>query len=329
MRHFGAWFLAVTTVLLLFFWLNPRSPVLAQSNPLGSRIAASPSPAVSRSFQAAPLTTTVRFAVIGDYGSGTADETAVANLVKSWNPDFIITVGDNNYPNGAASTIDTNIGRDYHEFIVPYQGSYAHSYLPLIGTVITPTNRFFPVLGNHDWLTTGAKPYFDYFTLPGNERYYDFVLGPVHLFALNSDYHEPDGISSSSIQAAWLKNRLAASSACWNLVYLHVAPFSSGFHGSTATFQWPYPAWGADAVLAGHDHTYERIVRNGIPYFVNGLGGHSRYPFASTPVTGSQVRYNSRFGAMLITANQETITYEFFAVGGALVDTHTQTGGCS
>jgi hypothetical protein len=269
----------------------------------------------------------------------------VADLVKSWNPGFIITTGDNNYPSGAASTIDDNIGRDYHEFIYPYQGSYAsrvtvylpilirdiysdYFYLPSIEGVITSTNRFFPVLGNHDWLTSGAKPYFDYFILPGNERYYDFVRGPVHFFALDSDYHEPDGISSSSVQAMWLKDGLAASSACWKLVYLHHAPFSSGPHGPNAALQWPYPAWGADAVLAGHDHDYERIVRNGFPYFVNGLGGHSRYSFEPTPVTGSEFRYNDSFGAMRVTAGQGTITYEFIAVDGTVVDTYTQTGGC-
>lgn len=63
---------------------------------------------------------TTRFAVIGDYGSGRPQEQDVANLVKSWNPDFIITTGDNNYPNGEASTIDPNIGQFYHDFIYPY-----------------------------------------------------------------------------------------------------------------------------------------------------------------------------------------------------------------
>src|SRR5438128_8882022 len=68
--------------------------------------------------------------IIGDYGAayagaiGTSNEQAVANLVKSWNPDFIITTGDNNYPNGEASTINTNIGQFFHEFIYPYLGIY-------------------------------------------------------------------------------------------------------------------------------------------------------------------------------------------------------------
>jgi hypothetical protein len=65
-------------------------------------------------------------------------------------------------------------------------------------------NQFFPTLGNHDWYTPGAQPYLDYFHLPGNERYYDFVWGPVHFFAIDSDENEPDGVNQSSVQAKWL-----------------------------------------------------------------------------------------------------------------------------
>jgi hypothetical protein len=264
------------------------------------------------------ITSIVRFAVIGDYGWSGPDELAVANLVHSWNPDFIITTGDNNYRLGETSTIDQNIGQYYHDFISPYTGSYGS------GAV---TNLFFPSLGNHDWYTRGATPYLNYFTLPGNERYYDFVWGPVHLFALDSDDREPDGISSSSTQATWLQGKLAASTSCWQLVYFHHAPFSSSSNGSNTTMQWPFQSWGADAVLSGHDHTYERIVLNDFPYFVNGLGGRNIYSF-KTPVSGSQVRYNANFGAMLVAATQITITYQFLNIDDVVVDTYSQTGGC-
>ena len=53
----------------------------------------------------------LRFAVIGDYGIDSAAEARVARMVASWNPDFVITTGDNNYPDGAAATIDANIGK--------------------------------------------------------------------------------------------------------------------------------------------------------------------------------------------------------------------------
>ncbi|MEW6241109.1 MAG: metallophosphoesterase, partial [Chloroflexota bacterium] len=259
----------------------------------------------------------IRFAVIGDYGRAGSSELDVANLVKSWDPDFIITTGDNNYPDGSAATIDQNIGQYYHEFIFPYMGAYGAG---------AATNRFFPSLGNHDWNTTNAQPYLDYFTLPGNERYYDFVRGPVHFFVVDSDSYEPSGITSTSLQAAWLQNALAASTSPWNLVYLHHAPYSSGEHGSNTTLQWPYAAWGADAVLAGHDHTYERIFRDGIVYFVNGLGGRSIYSFGA-PVTGSQFRYNEDYGAMLVDATEVQVTFEFINRTGELIDSYVLDGG--
>ena len=66
----------------------------------------------------------VRLAVIGDYGSGNSAAADVAGLVKSWSPDFVVTTGDNNYPDGAAETIDRNIGQFYSDFIFPYRGAY-------------------------------------------------------------------------------------------------------------------------------------------------------------------------------------------------------------
>ena len=250
------------------------------------------------------------FAVIGDYGSAGQAESDVANQIKSWNPDFIVTVGDNNYGTGAAGTIDANIGQYYHDYIYPYSGAYGAG---------AAYNRFFPILGNHDWYTTNAQPYLDYFSLPGNERYYDFVRGPVHFFMLDSDPSEPDGISSLSVQAQWLQNALAVSTSPWNLVFVHHAPFSSGQHGSNPTLQWPYQAWGADAVLSGHDHTYERIVKNNLPYFVNGLGGSSLYNFG-TPIADSQFRYNANYGAMLVDATDTAIHFQLINRAGIVMD---------
>ncbi len=265
-----------------------------------------------------------RFAVIGDYGSGDSNESSVATLVKSWNPDLIITVGDNNYPSGAQETIDQNIGKYYADFIYPYTGAYTHT---------ATTNRFFPALGNHDWYTSNASPYLNYFGLSGNERYYDFIWGAVHFFALDSDPNEPAGISSSGTQATWLRDQMAVSTSCWNLVYFHHAPYSSGPHGSDPTdpgrsMAWDFQAWGADAVFAGHDHDYERISVNGFPYFVNGSGGAGLYTFGA-PVAGSQMRYNAKHGALRVTATFASLTYEFIAVDGTVVETYAQAGGCS
>jgi hypothetical protein len=278
--------------------------------------------------QPAPGSPPLRIAVIGDYGDGSQAEADVAALVRSWNPDLVVTTGDNNYPKGEAATIDRHVGRYYSQFIAPYRGDFG----PGAGT-----NRFFPSLGNHDWMTTGGRPpvpqpYLDYFTLPegpGQERYYDFVWGPVQFFVVDSDYREPDGAYDGSAQAAWLQERLAASTAPWKLVVMHEPPYSSGFHGSSPRMRWPYDEWGASAVLAGHDHTYERVMRDGFPYFVNGLGSSSRYWFL-LPVRGSTVRYNGDSGAMLIEATADRIDFRFVTRAGELIDSYTlETGSVS
>ncbi|MEJ7617782.1 MAG: metallophosphoesterase [Pyrinomonadaceae bacterium] len=254
------------------------------------------------------------FAAIGDFGVNDANELNVANMVKSWNPAFVITLGDNNYSDGAASTIDQNIGKYYHDFISPYTGSYGAG---------ATANRFWPSLGNHDWNLGNCNGHLNYFALPNNERYYDFVRGPVHFFALDSDGHEPDGTSSTSIQGRWLQSKLAASKARWKIVYFHHPPYSSSStHGSSTWMRWPFQQWGASAVLSGHDHTYERLDKGGFPYFVNGLGGRSRYAFGS-PLPESVVRYNSAHGAQHIEATNTYITFTFYNTSGLQVDSFT------
>jgi hypothetical protein len=262
---------------------------------------------------------TARFAAIGDYGTAGQPEQDVATLVHSWNPEFVLTVGDNNYPDGAANTIDPNIGQYYHDFIFPYTGSYGPG---------APFNQFWPALGNHDWNTPGAQPYLDYFTLPNNERYYEQVIGPVHLFAIDSDPHEPDGITVTSTQALWLQSRLAAATEPWKVVYMHHPPYSSGINGSTPALQWPYREWGASAVLAGHDHHYERILDpgTGFPYFVDGSGGTQLYP-TIFPIPGSQVRYWLDYGAVRLDATDTTLRFQFINRANALIDTYTLTLG--
>jgi len=272
-----------------------------------------PSPTGTPSATSTPLE--VRFAVIGDYGADSSAEADVATLIQGWQPDFVITTGDNNYPSGAADTIDANVGKYFHNFIFPYVGAYGSG---------ADINRFFPTLGNHDWYTSDALPYLDYFSLPGNERYYDFTWGPIHFFALDSDENEPDGINAGSAQAAWLQEGLAASASPWNIVYMHYPPFSSGSHGSIDWMQWPFAAWGADALLAGHDHLYEHLQVDGIPYFTNGAGGGGLYNF-SDPLPGSQFRYNANFGAMRITASETELLFEFYSRVGDLKDSYRVT----
>lgn len=300
------------TLTSSFIGVPAGTPSPPAGSPASEVLSLTPEALLSTS-TATPTEEIVRFAVIGDFGGGGVPEADVAALVLSWQPELILTTGDNNYPSGSADTIDFNIGQFYHTYVFPYSGRFGPG---------AQVNRFFPTLGNHDWNTDLAQPYLDYFTLPGNERYYDFVWGGVHFFALDSDPREPDGVTSTSKQAIWLKERLAASKTPWQIIYFHAPPYSSGLHGSAEWMRWPFATWDADAVLAGHDHTYERIHRDGIVYFVNGLGGGSRYPF-SRVVGGSQVRYNLDYGAQLVEAHPAYLYFQFFNRLGEMIDEFT------
>jgi tartrate-resistant acid phosphatase type 5 len=252
----------------------------------------------------------IRFAVIGDYGSGTPSEWSVALMVDSWNPDFVTTVGDNNYPDGSPETIDENIGRFYHHYISPYRGSYGKGAVK---------NRFFPVPGHVDWDSDALQPYLDYFTLPGIERYYDFEWGPVHFFMLDTDEREPDGATADSTQAQWLQRRLGESAASWKLVLAHHAPFTSHQVEDVERMRWPFRIWGADAVLSGYFHVYERLLVDGLPYFVNGTGGTWVSHFGEIH-PASQFRYNDEYGAMIIDAHNDRIIFRFVNRNGKVID---------
>ncbi|MCH8921949.1 MAG: metallophosphoesterase [Planctomycetes bacterium] len=278
------------------------------------------------------------FAVIGDYGDFSVNADNVAAMVKLWEPEFVITTGDNQYGSPALGSGDwtRGIGDLYGEFIL---GRGDNRYPEQTSDV----QRFFPTLGNHDVVGNSAAGYLDYFhddtdgdpaggrLPPGVHEplgtYYDFQRGPVHFFAIDSE-HARGNAASRTAQMQWLETALAESTAPWKLVYFHDPPFSSS--GSEATMQWPFEQWGADAVLAGHRHNYERVLRDGLAYFVVGTSGASLHSF-TTVVAGSEARYNSDHGTMLVTASAGEITFDFFSIddgargaaGGRLIDTFT------
>jgi hypothetical protein len=250
-----------------------------------------------------------RFAVIGDYGEGSTEAKDVAKLIESWNPAFIISTGDNNY----TGSMDLSVGQFFHKYIRKYKGAYGEG---------AEINRFFPSVGNHDW-SNDINAYTSFFSLPGKERYYDFVRGPVHFYSISSDGHEPDGNTSTSKQGKWLKKELRASTSEWNIVYFHHPAYSSGRgHGSTPNMQWPFEEWGADVVISGHDHLYERLAKDDVTYFVNGLGGSHVYGFGA-PLPESRKQFNGDFGAMLVQATDEVVTFQFITRAGRMVDSHT------
>lgn len=284
----------------------------------------------------------ISFAVIGDFGldiwkpksnpdDGTRpherrnpNQAAVADLVASWKPDFVVTTGDNNYPKGEAATIDANVGKYYAAFIGNYRGIHGPG---------SEVNRFFPVLGNHDWDAPGVRcqPYLDYFTLPGNERYYDFVWGPVHFIMLDNDGREPDGAKRGSKQYEWYRRVIEESRSPFQVVVAHHPPYSSGQHGDNDHADWGFHDDGVELMLAGHDHNYERIEREGMVYVVNGAGGGNVRRMKDA-VEGSKSRFTGKHGAMRIEVapaadepDTWTLTSRFVTVDGTEVDAFTIT----
>lgn len=216
----------------------------------------------------------------------------------------------------------------------------------------------YPALGNHDWKAGNIDAHLDYRTLPGSERHYDFVRGPVHFFVRDSkgDSREPDGNSSDSLQADWLQANMDGSQTPWHLVVLHHPPYTSSLlRGDNEALQWPFAAGARRRFLPatntsidnqiklravtpgmhscnGHEslseHFYECGYADGIPQFVVGAGGKwkgispvGRFGFWPTP--GSRVRYNQDYGAMLVTANERCINFSFYSRGDELIDSYT------
>lgn len=277
---------------------------------------------------------TIVFAQIGDYGDLSSPAIAdVAALVKTFNPEFVLTSGDNYY--GAASTFeeyDETTGQHYQQFIFPYQGIYGAG---------ATRNKFWPTLGNHDRDPVGNLPIHHLFypKLPNNGEYYDVVIGPIHLFIVDSGYdnsqvnRQADGITSTSKQGEWLRVKMSISTAKWKVVVFHHPPYTStptiltdpelvAGDGSLSyiKLRWPFKDWGADLVINGHSHNYERLIVDGLPYVVNGLGGRTTADILGTPNANSVKTFKDDWGAMKCTVTCDTFKGEFFTRAGLLID---------
>jgi tartrate-resistant acid phosphatase type 5 len=255
-------------------------------------------------------------AVIGDFGTATAAEESVASLVAGWSPDAIVTVGDDYYASAGGSgtdRYDLTIGRYYCGWLA---GAVPGAWCPSGGTA--GTNRFWPSTGNHDYTDGGIGNYTGYFALPGNERTYSVTVGPVELFIVDSQAALGSSAEMSA-QKAWLEAAAKASTAPWRVAVFHHPPFSSAAHGSTAAMRWPYADWGIDLVLTGHDHSYERVLTDGMTYIVDGLGGAGRYSFG-TPVAGSAARYNADWGALRLVVSESALDGQFISLDGTAQD---------
>lgn len=188
-----------------------------------------------------------------------------------------------------------------------------------------------PVPGNHEYMTSGASGYYQYFGAqagPSGKGYYSYNVGTWHLVNLNSEID----ISATSAQLAWLKSDLAANPTRCSLAIWHRPRFSSGNHGNntdTGTlFQALYDANG-EIVMGGHDHDYERFApqnpsgaadaARGIRQWVVGTAGTAFYSFA-TIRANSEFRNNTNYGALKLTLHPASYDWQFLNTSGSVID---------
>lgn len=258
--------------------------------------------------------------------SETCQQDAVSDLLVSGDYAAVLALGDVQYYCASRSAFD---------------GVYGPSW----GRVLARTH---PVIGNHEYLTSGdadcspanagGAGYFSYFGAAAGLRgqgYYSFDVGAWHLIALNSNCADAGGCDAASAQGRWLTQDLAAHRARCTLAYWHIPLFSSGGRAArnTQPFWSQLYAAGADVILTGHDHIYERFAaqrpdgvadaQNGIREFVVGTGGANHTSIAVV-APNSEVRDASTFGVLELTLADSFYSWRFRPQSGArFTDTGT------
>lgn len=198
----------------------------------------------------------VRFAVIGDTGSGTTEQRQVGDMMVRYRAvfpfEFVLMMGDNLYGGEAPKDFEK-------KFTEPYR------------VLLDNKVKFYASLGNHD---LPLQVNYTNFNMDGKE-YYRFKKGNVAFYALNSNYMDKK-------QVQWLENELSKDTSEWKVCFFHHPPYSSAKkHGSDPQLREVvepiFIKYGVKVVLTGHDHVYERIKpQKGIYYFVSGAGGKLR-----------------------------------------------------
>jgi hypothetical protein len=253
------------------------------------------------------------FVGAGDIAScSSSGDEATANLLDGI-AGTVYTLGDNAYDNGTAD-------------------EFKNCYHPSWGRHQARTK---PSVGNHEYNTLGASGYYNYFGAAAGDPskgYYSYDLGAWHIVALNSMCENVGGCgdtSDPSKMVGWLKQDLATHPSTCTLAYWHHPVFSSGSeHGNDPKM---VPSWnalydaGADVVLSGHDHDYERFApqtssgapdpARGIREFVVGTGGRSHYSFG-TIRANSEVRNSDTFGVLKLTLHPTSYDWKFVPEAG-------------
>ena len=242
----------------------------------------------------------VKFAVIGDTGTGDKHQVAVAKQLAATRAkfpfEFVVMVGDNIYGGNSA--------RDYdRKFAIPYK--------PLLDANI----KFYAALGNHD---DPSERYYKPFNMSG-ERYYTFKPADgVRFFALDSNYMD-------EMQLKWLDEQLATSGSEWKIAFFHHPPYSSGeTHGSNETLRTQleprFVKAGVNVVLTGHEHFYERIKpQKGIAYFITGSSAKLREGnITQTALTAKG--FDSGYTFMIVEIVGNDLYYQTITDTGKTVD---------
>lgn len=245
---------------------------------------------------------------------------ATAKLIEAI-PGQVFTVGDNAYPAGTKEQFDNCYDKTW-------------------GRVKSRTR---PSVGNHEFHSGGATPYFDYFGAAAGDPakgYYSYELGAWHVIVLNSECAEVGGCDAGSPQEQWLRGDLAAHPSACTLAYWHKPLFSSGAkHGNDPEMK---PFWddlyGAKATLVinGHDHDYERFApqdpdakadaKRGIREFVVGTGGKNHRPFGAAK-PNSEVRNADSFGVLKLVLHPKGYDWQFIPEAGKAF-TDSGSGQC-
>jgi 3',5'-cyclic AMP phosphodiesterase CpdA len=238
-------------LLLLLFTGVAIAPFALRDT--GSTSAQAPSAHLTLPLQAK----SVRFAVIGDSGTGAREQYEVGRQMERYHNvfpfDFVIMLGDNIYGSKSGAA---------------FKKKFEDPYKPLLDSGV----KFYASLGNHD---DPNERFYKPFNMDGH-RYYTFEKGNAEFYALDSNYMDPE-------QLGWLEQKLSGSHATWKLCFFHHPLYSDArFHGPDVDLrQRVEPIFekdGVDVVLSGHEHVYERIKpQHGIYYFVLGNAGELRY----------------------------------------------------
>ena len=237
-----------------------------------------------------------------------------ANLLDTI-PGTVFVAGDNAYPDGSST-------------------DYANCYAPTWGRQKARTR---PIPGNHEYGTAGAAGYFGYFGAAAGDPskgYYSYDLGDWHIIALNSNVAHAAG----SLQEQWLRADLAASTKRCTLAYLHHPLFSSGSLADSSTrilWQDLYSA-GAEIVVAGHEHNYQRFApqtakgvadpNSGIREFIVGTGGEGRFGVGA-PRPNTEVQNDATFGVLKLTLYATGYNWKFIPIAGQTF-TDLGSGSC-